>query len=165
MFLLRGTAKLLDRLGGPTAADTDRSTTALGDWYAKPLFWRPQVALFVNERTLLPVLVPLAPASGLVDRLRTALADQLPSYGLDATFISAELDAMAEVRLARTNSRQTLGVMNDFAAMADASRRIEAQELGSLSRWLARTPCGPLHQRSGSPDRELVAVAGASRAK
>ena len=36
--------------------------------YATVLFWRPQVALFVNEASRLPVFVPLAPAARVVDR-------------------------------------------------------------------------------------------------
>jgi hypothetical protein len=31
----------------------------LGSWYATVLLWKPQVALLVNEKTLLPVLMPL----------------------------------------------------------------------------------------------------------
>jgi hypothetical protein len=43
--------------------DLAESTTLLGEWYATALFWRPQVALLVNEPTLLPVLIPLAPGT------------------------------------------------------------------------------------------------------
>jgi len=59
-MVVRGTKKLLDRLGwpGPTEAS---SWGRLGDWYANVWFWRPQVAMFVSERALLPVIVPLAP--------------------------------------------------------------------------------------------------------
>ncbi len=59
MFTLRCTRKLLNRLHQATATDDPEPTTRLGDWYANLLF-RPggQVVLFVNERTLLPVLVP-----------------------------------------------------------------------------------------------------------
>jgi hypothetical protein len=46
------------RLGGTTASGADRSTTRLGDWYVNVLFFKPQVALFVGEATLLPVLTP-----------------------------------------------------------------------------------------------------------
>jgi hypothetical protein len=51
-------------------APTDTSTMALGDWYATALSWRPQVALFVNEATLLPVLMPMAPAGIVMGRSR-----------------------------------------------------------------------------------------------
>ncbi len=56
MLVLHATKKLRDRLRGAAAHQGEPSTTALGDWYATVLFWRPQLALFVNEPTLLSVL-------------------------------------------------------------------------------------------------------------
>ena len=67
-MIVRGTRRLLDRLGGPTATTDDTSTTVLGDWYATLLRRRSPVALFVNETTLLPVLTRLAPAHTLLRR-------------------------------------------------------------------------------------------------
>lgn len=40
----------------------EQSTIVLGQWYATAVSWKPQVALFANEGTLLPVLTPLASA-------------------------------------------------------------------------------------------------------
>ena len=39
------------------------SSTVLGDWYTNVLFWRPQVALFVDASSFVPVLMPLAPSA------------------------------------------------------------------------------------------------------
>ena len=64
MLAVRGTKKVLSRVG-IAAPVHELSTCAPGDWYAKTLFWRPQVALFVNERTRLPVFVPLAPTKSV----------------------------------------------------------------------------------------------------
>jgi hypothetical protein len=58
VLIVRATKKLLDRIGPPTLRDGEQSTTVLGQWYATALPWRPQVALLVNEPTLLPVLSP-----------------------------------------------------------------------------------------------------------
>jgi hypothetical protein len=44
-----------------------------GRRYATAFFWRPQVALFVNESTLLPVLIPLAPATTVIARFSGVL--------------------------------------------------------------------------------------------
>jgi hypothetical protein len=60
MVIDRATKKLLDRLGPPTSAAEQPSSTLLGDWYGTAWFWRPQVVLLVSEVTLLPVLMPLA---------------------------------------------------------------------------------------------------------
>ncbi|MGI9023345.1 MAG: DUF6933 domain-containing protein, partial [Acidimicrobiales bacterium] len=68
MLVVRGTKKLRDRVKGAPVVVGDASTTALGDWFATALFWRPQVALLVNSRTLFPVFMELAPAATLLDR-------------------------------------------------------------------------------------------------
>jgi hypothetical protein len=77
VLLIRGMKKVLDRLGGTTASECDCSTTRLGDWYVNILFFKPQLALFVSEATLLPVLVPFAPAATLLDRFPPALLAHL----------------------------------------------------------------------------------------
>ena len=69
MFHLHCTKKLLDRIK-PEIAAAGQSDTALGSWYATALFWKPQVALLVSERTLLPVLMPLAQRRRLLDASR-----------------------------------------------------------------------------------------------
>jgi hypothetical protein len=57
VIVVRATRRFLDRVGRPDAACA--SSASLGDWYANALLSRPQVGLFVNEQTLLPVVVPL----------------------------------------------------------------------------------------------------------
>jgi hypothetical protein len=61
VYSIHATKKLLDRIKEPVEAQVAEPTTKLGNWYAKLLFWKPQFVLFVNERTFLPVLVPLGP--------------------------------------------------------------------------------------------------------
>lgn len=142
-------------LSEPTAAPS----TALGNWYATALFWQLQVALFVNERTLLPVLVPLAPAGTLIARFPAELGRTLDRLGVDPRFVDAEMAAMTDGGFARTASRSVLGSMNDFSSLADAYRRQDGQDdLKAISLWLAGTPCGPLHKSTGSPDREIRAL-------
>ena len=74
MLVVRATKKLLDRLGPVTLESGQTSTTRLGDWYASAWAWRPQVALFVSEATLFPILMPLAPAATLLARFPDGLA-------------------------------------------------------------------------------------------
>lgn len=52
--------KYRERLRRPLAVTKRPSTTILGDCYGTVLFWKPQLALLVNERTLMPILLPLA---------------------------------------------------------------------------------------------------------
>ncbi len=160
MLVVRGTKNLRDRLKAPAAGPDDASTTLLGDWFATALFWRPNVALLVNQRTLLPVFVPLAPSASLPERAPLAICTILRRHGADETFIAAELEAMSEVRIAPTNDRSTVGVMNEFAFHGKLRWQLDGLDLDELSLELADMPLGPLHARSGSADRELAAVLG-----
>ena len=159
VLVVRGTKKVLDRVGGVTAAADDRSTTRLGDWYVNVLFWKPQVALFVNDTTLLPVLVPFAPAATLIDRFPAALLAHLQAHEIGRSFTEPELAEMETLRLAKTASRSVIGVMNEFKYLADVYAKLDGEcDLLALSIRLAATPCGPLYKRHISPDRELAAL-------
>jgi len=162
VLVIRGTKKLRDRLKGAPAGERDVSTTPLGDWFATALFWRPQVALLVNQRTLVPVFVELAPAATLLDRAPGAIEAVLRLHGVDDALLVAERDAMSEVRIAPTNDRSVVGVMNEFAFHGEYLWKEGILDLEALSLRLSSLILGPLHHRSGSPDRELAAVVGGS---
>ena len=160
MLVVHATKKLLDRVGTPTVEPTTRSTTVLGSWYATVLFWRPQAALLVNERTLLPLLMPLAPAATLLERLPTWIDATLDAHGVPRTFIDAERAHAADIGLAKTNSRSVLGVMNEFARLADWQKETVTSDhdLVAVALELSEVPTSPLYKRHVSPDRELAAV-------
>jgi len=158
MLVLRGTKKLRDRVKGPAATGDDASSTVLGDWFATALFWKPQVALLVNQRTLLPVFMPLAPAATLAARIPAAIATTLRNHGASDHFIATELAAMGEVRIAPTNDRSTLGVMNEFAFHGELHFLEGLTDLDALRIRLSSLILGPLHHRHGSPDHELAAI-------
>ena len=158
MLVLRSTKKLRDRLHGRVAGPDDVSTTVLGDWFATALFWRPQVALLVNARTLVPVFLPLAPAAGLPGRVPAAVGAVLREHGVDDAFLRTELAAMTEVRIAPTNDRSVVGVMNEFAFHGGVLVEEGVDDLVELSFRLGSLLLGPLLRRGGSPDRELAAV-------
>lgn len=160
MLVVRGTKKLRDRVKGVAPDDGDESTTALGDWFAHALSWRPQVALLVNRRTLLPVFMDLAPAATLLDRAPAAIEAVLRRHGVDESFLTAERDAMRVARIAPTNDRSVVGVMNEFAFHGDLLRKEGQHDLESISLRLADLIVGRLE--NGSPDRELAAVMGST---
>lgn len=146
MFTVRGTKKFLDRVGRPVI-EPPASTTVLGDWFANVLFWRSQVALFVNATTFLPVLMPMAPAASVLARFPGAMAEVIHCLGVDPRFVAAEQESMSDVTLAKTASRQVLGVMNEFTFMAEHSistGKCDPADLLDLSVWLANTIVGPL---------------------
>jgi hypothetical protein len=159
MVIIRGTRKFLDRVGAPREPDT-ASTTTLGDWFATVMFWRPQVALFVNATTLLPMFMPLAPAATVLQRFPAGLAGILRAHGIADHLITREIAEAAEQHLAKTNNRSVVGVMNEFVHLADWRRDeiTDPNDLMWLSLELAQTPCSPLYGRHISPDRELAAT-------
>ena len=152
VYTVRGTKKILDRVGRPMSEPLPSSTTVLGDWYANVLFWRPQVAMFVNASTFVPVLVPLAPAAGLVTRFPAVMGEVLSALGVDPRFVESESTEMRSAVLARTASRQVLGLMNEFAFMAQhtiSTDRSDPADLVGLSVWLANTIVGPISRDDG----------------
>jgi hypothetical protein len=159
VFSIHATKKLLDRVNRPAVAAVVEPATILGNWYANALFWKPQVALLVNKRTLLPVLMPLAPAATLSERFPEALERVLEALGVAPAFIEAEIHAMADARYAKTANRSVIGIMNEFKYLAEAYRTHRGlDDLVVLAVELSGTPCGPLYNRYGTPDRELDAV-------
>lgn len=162
MIVVRGTRKFLQGVGRVNAEPDAVSDTVLGDWFATVLFWRPQVALFVSKPTLLPVFVPLAPASTVLRRFPSALKDVLGAHGVAKPLIDRETTDAGDHLLATTNDRSVVGVMTEFVHLANWRRDdVDVPEgLLRLSVELAQTPCGPLYSRHFSPDRELHAVLG-----
>ena len=114
------------------------------------------MALAVNERTLLPVLLPLAPAATLAQRFPVALRDVLRALDMPVEFIDSEIDDMSEVVYAKTANRSVLGVMNEFAYLAEGYRDQGGSiDPVALSLKLAGTPCGPLYKGAVFPDKAL----------
>jgi hypothetical protein len=158
VLILRATKKLLERIGRPTLQAEDPSTTQLGQWYATVLFWKPQVALLVNEPTLLPVLMPLAPAAILPARAGEHIAAVLAAHGAPEAYIAAELEHMSQWRIGSTANRSVVGIMNEFTFLADTYRDGNPNpNLLDLALRLSTTPCSPLYKTHVSPDRELAA--------
>lgn len=159
VMTVRATRKLLDRLGLATI-DPEPATTLLGEWYGTALPWRPRhVALMMSDRTLLPVLLPLAPASNLLARFPTHLAAVLTAHDVPAQFIDDELAQMQAWQIAPTNNRSRVGSLNEFASLANHIRDdYPGPDLIGLSMWLSTVPCSPLYKRHISPDRELAAL-------
>ena len=162
MLVVRGTKKFRERVGDTSPTD-GQPTGLLGGWYANALFWRPQVALFVNETTRLPVFVPLAPAKSVIDRFPAEFEKVARRLGVDSAGLSGELHEMEHWLVAKTASRSVLGTMNDFAHMADNYRWLHDEvDLVDLAAWLAHTPCGT-SSCSGNvlwPDEALRSLLG-----
>jgi hypothetical protein len=155
-YTIHCSKKLLDRVKPLVNAEQTAPNTYLGNWYATPLFWKPQVALLVNELTLLPVLMPLAPAAELAKRFPDHLASVLLAHGAPHALIEHELKAMLDFQYAKSTNRSLIGMLNQFTYLAEGYRGYnQITDLNWLSMKLSETPCRPLHKKAISPDREL----------
>lgn len=143
MYSILATRKLLDRMQEPIVDSLPVSTTRLGNWFAKPPFWRPQYALFVNQETFLPVFASLAPASSLTIRFPDELAMTPRAHGVHEGFVNGELLTMDDAAVSTTNNRRVVGILNELASMAT---RMRAHHPGltplHLAIELAQVPLG-----------------------
>ena len=128
---------------GPVSSAAPSTTTRLGNWYAKPLFWHPQYAIFISEATFLPVFALLAPASSLADRFPDELATTLRALRVPEPFIQSELLAMNDVSVSKTNSRRLVGILNELSTMAKRIRDFHPELTPiQITMELARVPLG-----------------------
>ena len=155
-YSICATKKLLDRLPGPIAPIVSEPTTSLGNWYATALFWKPHVVMLLNQRTLITVLMPLAPARSVAERFPQALGELLHLFGVDESFIASESVAMSDPVIGKTQSRSLLGVMNNNSRYLDHMRRaFDGPSLLTLSARLADAPSGAEGRPMGFPDLAL----------
>jgi hypothetical protein len=154
MFTVHATKKLLDRLKVRPDPAPPEASTQLGNWYATALFWKPQVVLFVNEPTLLPILVPLAPAVTVIDRFPGFVAEMLRELGIPQPIIDTELAAMTQHVVAKTANRSTVGMLTEFSFLGEHFLD-PGTDLLALSLRLADVPCGPLYKSTSYPNSEV----------
>ena len=161
MVVIRGTKKFLDRVDGPHVDQPDQPDQQLGSWYANVLFFKPRLALLVNEATLLPLFMPLAPAATLLQRFPHELARLLEAHRVAPSFIEHQVAGARTSVLARTVNRRVVGVMTEYAQLADyrRERHHDPTDPRALSIALARTPMSPLYKTHTSADRALAALA------
>ena len=76
-------------------------------------------------------------------------------------FIEAEVSDMEDCALAKTANRSAVGMLTEFAFLADVHREHREHpghtDLTALAVRLAHTPCGPLYKTHVFPDRALQA--------
>jgi hypothetical protein len=134
----------------------------LGNWYAKVVATRPRhLVLCTNERSLLCVVVPLAPHHSLLQRFVVAAQARINQVPVAATVRLAEIGALSEARIGRATSRSVIGSMTQFGyAVQSWLERRSAADLDALGAWLCDTPCSPLTTHWPWLEAELL-LAGA----
>jgi len=104
--------------------------------------------MFVSERSLLPVLMPLRERNQLLPNFRARLAELLLHLEVSEKDVALELSEMTEAVIARTANPSVLGHMNDFTQNAKVYMQMHDNfSLLDLELWLAETPCGPKEYR------------------
>ncbi len=93
MLTIRCTQKLLKRWPR-TVTQGLATTTVLGDWYANILWVEPEVVLFINERSLLCVPVPILPIEDFYERFIEQMASLLHDIGVPGRQIREEMEQM-----------------------------------------------------------------------
>ena len=156
MTTLRCTRQLLRRLGSDPSESP--SSGQLGDWYATIVATRPRhLVLCTNARTLLCVVIPLAPQAQLGQRFVAAARARIEQIPVTAALRASEVDALSEVQLGRATNRSVLGSMNEFRYAVEAWLETRpADDLDALGLWLCDTPCSPLQTHWPWLEAELL---------
>jgi hypothetical protein len=156
MITFRCTKRVIERFRLQPDDDPPASTGVLGDWYANLLNVGSQrFVLCASERTLLPVILPARKVS-FPGSFGGFLRPVLEHLDIPEVLIVAELAAAEEVAFGQTRSRQVLGVMNDFAFMAQHVLGERGRSVWEATLLLARTPSKPLGY--DHPDRVAKAL-------
>ena len=154
MVVLRATKKVLKTLP-QSAADTDTSDTALGDWYVNRIVVdRKPLLLLVSEKSRLSLLAPARNVKTLPDRLKKMVTARLQRLNVEESLIRAEVNAMDVVRVGRTRDRSVTGQMVDFAKSVTYYMPVDGWDDSTL--WFAEdrlsgTPC-----RTSNPSAKVI---------
>ena len=157
MIFLRCSASLLKQLGGETAPDAP-PTSRLGDWDARLVATRPKhLVLCTNERTLLCVVVPFAPAKELRARFAVAAEPLIRLIPASQEILAEEIAALSDIQLGRAVNRSVRSSMTHFGYAVEAwFAHGGPLDLEDLNLWLCDTPCFPLKTDWPWLEAELV---------
>jgi hypothetical protein len=141
-------------------------TGALGDWYANLIpTYAGDLIMFVNERSLLTVAVPVRDIENLIPLFRVRVENLLLMIGVEQEVIDREISHLEPVQFARTASRSLLGSMNDIAwnyqFISEEAEYVAHLSLSDAELKLSLMPSGVLDYRLPAEVAiELLAGAG-----
>ena len=169
MVALRCTRKLAKLLKSQPMPDPEPSTNALGDWYGNVVPTAGgDLAVFVNERSLLTVAVPATQGLDLLPFFFRRVANLLSMIGIPGGLIKHELHEMQVLQIAKTANRRILGAMNEVAfqlqAMVEDGQPGASVSLSDAEFELSDFPHGALPDTSPAQvARELLTSTGTWR--
>jgi len=152
MITLRCTQKLQKFLGIVPANKLELSTAALGDCYAHLV---PTVSgdliVFVNEKSLLTVAMPIWESKNLVPLFRLRVINLLGMIGINPMETRNEISHFDQIQFGKTLSRSIVGSMNDMAwqyqVMAETAENKTDLSLSNAELKLSQMPCKPIGYR------------------
>ncbi len=154
MIILHCTHKAQKRLKVPFQDDLPLTESKLGNWYCNEFTYnRSKFLLFVNEGTLLPVILSVKAAGNteaLLDIFRQRFFKILLNWEVSQNLIEHELGQVQEIVIAKTQSKSVLGSMNDFVrcTVGMCEHREIAPDSSECLAQLFRMPMGALKYKS-----------------
>ena len=125
MFILHCTKKAQNRLKVKPSDVLSEPTTRLGNWYCNEFTAsRRKYLVFVNERTLLPVVISvkgLKTNADILELFKQRVFKTFLFMNLSDDKFMPEILEMDDVVFAKTASRSVVGSMNDIIAQAKFS--------------------------------------------
>jgi hypothetical protein len=149
MVTIRCTRKLYRFLGITPIEDPEPATGALGDWYANLVpTYAGDLIMFVNERSLVTVAVPVREAENLLPLFRLRVENLLLMLDVEQEVIDREVSHLEPVQFAKTASRSILGSMNDIAwnyqYISEEAEYVSRLSLSDAELKLSMMPSGVL---------------------
>ena len=155
MVTLRLTHKLQKLLDIDLTEQPKPTTSKLGDWYANLVpTCAGDLVIFVNEKTLLSVAIPIWESENLLLLFRLRVENLLGMIGIQSKAIDHELSHYSHIQFGNTRSRSVLGSMNDFAfqyqVIAEEAENKAHLSLSNAEYKLSQMPCKPIDYRTPS---------------
>lgn len=155
MVTLRLTHKLQKLLAIDLTEQLEPTTSRLGDWYANFVpTYSGDLIVFVNEKTLLSVAIPIWESDHLILLFRLRVGNLLGMIGIQSKVIENELGHYDHIQFGKTRSRSVLGSMNDIAfqyqVIAEMAESKADFSLSSAEYQMSQMPCKPINYRGPS---------------
>lgn len=137
---LHATAALAAKIGGFTtpAPGPAPDPLILDTWYANIIRRRAPHVLAVNPATLVSIILPLAPARTLAERLPPAIATHLEERRVPPAFIEQHVDRLLRgAAVVKTADRRMLGILNRRLLYIDMWRVEDESGWADMAHMLA----------------------------
>jgi hypothetical protein len=144
MVTLRCTQKLARYLTLTPDAESQESTSRLGDWYANLIYvGRRRFVLCVSERSFLSLILPGRDLRQIPSRLPGTVESLLGRLGVPPAVVAEEVAELRPVAVGYTRNRKVVGSMIELGLQARAflERHSDHHFPGDLELALAAVPC------------------------